>query len=143
MGSSRCEDQAAERKTYASLFCYRQRLEFICTAGPSNLLWNLLPSLLFYNPPPSWRNSLQRSRVSSLPKPHDHTQLPTTLVRTPLGELSARRRDLYLTTHNTYKRQTPMPPTGFEPAIPAGERPQTHALGLICSMVTWGKAARA
>ena len=29
--------------------------------------------------------------------------------RTPLDERSARRRDLYLTTHNTHKRQTPMP----------------------------------
>jgi len=26
------------------------------------------------------------------------------------------------------KRQTPMPPTRFEPAIPASERQQTHAL---------------
>jgi hypothetical protein len=30
----------------------------------------------------------------------------TTLGRTPLEEWSARRRDLYLTTHNTHKRQT-------------------------------------
>jgi hypothetical protein len=30
--------------------------------------------------------------------------------------------------HNTYKRQTPIPPAGFEPAIPVNERPQTHAL---------------
>jgi hypothetical protein len=27
-------------------------------------------------------------------------------VRTPLDEGSARRRDLYLTSHNTYRRQT-------------------------------------
>jgi hypothetical protein len=32
------------------------------------------------------------------------------------------------TTHNTYNRQTSMPPAGFEPTIPASERPQTHAL---------------
>jgi hypothetical protein len=30
----------------------------------------------------------------------------TTLVRTPLDEWSARRRDLYLTTHNTHKTKT-------------------------------------
>ena len=36
--------------------------------------------------------------------------------------------DLYLTTHNTHKTQTSMTPAGFEPAIPASERPQTHAL---------------
>jgi hypothetical protein len=52
----------------------------------------------------------------------------TTLGRTPLDEGPARRTDLYLTTHNTHKRQTSMPPAGFEPAIPASERPQTHAL---------------
>jgi len=36
--------------------------------------------------------------------------------------------DLYLTTHSTHKRQTSMPPVGFAPAVPANERPQTHAL---------------
>ena len=58
----------------------------------------------------------------------DHTQRRTTLGRKPLDEWSARRRDLYLTTHNTHNRQTSMPPAGFEPTISAGERPQTHAL---------------
>ena len=33
-----------------------------------------------------------------------------------------RRRDLYLTTHNTNDIQTSMTPAGFEPAISAGER---------------------
>ena len=51
----------------------------------------------------------------------------TTLGSTPLDEWSARRRDLYLTTHNNHDRQTPMSPAGFEPAIPASEGPQTHA----------------
>jgi hypothetical protein len=37
----------------------------------------------------------------------------TTLGRTPLDEGPARRRDLYLTTHNTHKRQTSMPTVGF------------------------------
>jgi len=48
--------------------------------------------------------------------------------RTTLGEGSTRRRGLYLTIHNTHKRQTSMPPAGFEPSFPASERPQTHAL---------------
>jgi hypothetical protein len=52
----------------------------------------------------------------------------TTLSRTPLDEWPARRRDLYLTTHNKHKRQTSMPPMGFEPTIPASERPQTYFL---------------
>jgi hypothetical protein len=50
-----------------------------------------------------------------------------TLGRTPLGERSARRRDLYLTPHNTHKRQRAIPPAGFEPAIPVSERLQTRA----------------
>jgi hypothetical protein len=58
----------------------------------------------------------------------DHTQRRTTFGRTPLDEWSARRRDLYPTTHNTHKRQTSMPPAGFEPTIPASERQQTHTL---------------
>jgi hypothetical protein len=52
----------------------------------------------------------------------------TTLTRTPLDEWSARRRDPSVTTHNTCKRQTSMPPAGFEPAIPANERPQITVL---------------
>jgi len=39
-----------------------------------------------------------------------------------------RRRDLYLTTHNTNKRQTDMTPARFEPSTPASERPQTQAV---------------
>jgi hypothetical protein len=50
------------------------------------------------------------------------------LGRVPLDEWSARRSDLCLTTHNTHKRQTSMPPARFEPAIPARKRTQTHAL---------------
>jgi hypothetical protein len=52
----------------------------------------------------------------------------TTVGRTPLDEGPARRRDLYLTTHNTHKRQTSIPPAGFEPTILVSERPKTHAL---------------
>jgi len=58
----------------------------------------------------------------------DHTQRRTTVGRTPLDKWSARRRDLYQTTHNTHNRQISMPPVGFEPTISAGERPQTYAL---------------
>jgi len=70
----------------------------------------------------------QWARASSFTRFLDHTQRRTTVGRTPLDEWSARRRDLYLTTHNTHNRQTPMPPVGFEPRISAGERPQTYAL---------------
>jgi hypothetical protein len=52
----------------------------------------------------------------------------TTLCRTPLIEELAHRRDVCLTTHDDYKGQTFMPPVGFELAILASERPQTHVL---------------
>ena len=52
-----------------------------------------------------------------------HTQRRSTVGRTPLDERSARRRDLYLTTHDTHNRQISMPPVGFEPKISTGERP--------------------
>ena len=58
----------------------------------------------------------------------DHTQRRTIAGRTPLDEWSARRGDLYLTTHNTHNRQTFMLPAGLEPTISAGEQPQTYAL---------------
>ena len=58
----------------------------------------------------------------------DHTQWRTTVSRTPLDEWSARRRDLYLTTHDTHNRQISMPPVGFEPKMSAGERPQAAHL---------------
>jgi hypothetical protein len=62
---------------------------------------------------------------------HDHTGGHITVGRTPLDEGSARRRDLYLTAqYNTHNRRTSMPSTGFEPAIPGGERLQTHAIGI-------------
>jgi len=51
-----------------------------------------------------------------------------TVDRNPLYERSARRKNQYVTTHNTHNRQTSRPPVGFETIIPAGERPQTHAL---------------
>jgi len=54
----------------------------------------------------------------------DHTQRRTTVSRTLLGEWSACRRDLYLTTHDTHNRQISMPPVGFKPKISAGERPR-------------------
>jgi hypothetical protein len=44
---------------------------------------------------------------------HDHTDRHITLGRTHLDEGPVRRRDLYLTTHNTHKRQTSMTPGGI------------------------------
>jgi len=66
--------------------------------------------------------------ASSLTRFLDHIQRRATVGRTPLNEWSVRRRELYLTTHNTHNRQTYMPRVGFEPTISAGERPKTYAL---------------
>jgi hypothetical protein len=63
----------------------------------------------------------------------------TTLGRTPLDERSARRKDLYLTTHNTHNRQASMPPVGFGPTIPAIELPQTHDLDRAATGIGEGK----
>ena len=80
---------------------------------------------------------LKARQPPSGPRPHPWgssiTLRHTTLGRTPLGEWSAHHRDPYLTTHNTHKRETSSSPAGFEPAIPADERPQTHVLDRAAS----------
>jgi hypothetical protein len=56
----------------------------------------------------------------------------TTFGRTPLDEGPARPRDLYLTTHNTHKRQTSMPPVGIRnhnPGKPAAADPRLRPRG--------------
>ena len=88
-------------------------------------VWSHLPSSLFFF---LWRCDPTRAMASSFLRFIDITQRRTTVCRTPLDEWSARRRDLYLTTHNTHNRQTSVPPVGFEPTISAGERPQTYVL---------------
>ena len=50
-------------------------------------------------PPP-----LQWVRAPSFTRFLDHTQRRSTLGRTPLDEWSARRKDLYLTTHNNHNK---------------------------------------
>ena len=59
---------------------------------------------------------------------HLKTFRHTKFGRNPLDEGSARHRHLYETTHNVHKRRTSIPPAGFEPTIPASERPQSRAL---------------
>jgi hypothetical protein len=78
-------------------------------------------------------NSPQWARASSFTRFLDHTQRHTTDGRTPLDKWSARRRDLYLTTHNTHNRQTSMRPVGFQPTVSAGEWPQTYVLDRVAN----------
>jgi len=59
---------------------------------------------------------------------HTHT------ITYPIGLLWMGDRSVAETsTHNTYRRQTSMPPAGFEHAIPASELPQTHALDRVAT----------
>ena len=58
-----------------------------------------------------WQCDQTRVMTSSFLRFLDHTRR-TTVGRTPLDEWSARRRDLYPTTHITHNRQTSMPPPG-------------------------------
>jgi len=66
------------------------------------------------------------------PRPPDWgfeiTFIHTTLGRIPPDRRSARRIDLCLSIYNAHKRRICMLPEGFEPAIPASERPQTRPL---------------
>jgi hypothetical protein len=75
---------------------------------------NCLVSLVFFSMARQPLGGLGRLSFRSFTITFRHT----TLGRTPLDEGPARRRVLYLTTHNTHKRQTSMPPAGFEPIIP-------------------------
>ena len=67
----------------------------------------------------------------------DHTQRRSIVGRTPLDEWSARRRNLYLTTHDTHNRQISMPPVGFEPTISADERGHGYlsVVSVVCCQV--------
>jgi hypothetical protein len=66
----------------------------------------------------------------------EHTQRRTIVGRTALDERSARRRDLYLTTHDTHNRQISMPPVEVEPTISVGERPAAaHSRGVLPTVV--------
>jgi hypothetical protein len=75
-----------------------------------------------------WRDSPQWTRASSFTRFLDHTQRRTTVGRTPLWTSDQPIAETYTWQHNTQKRQTSMPPVGFEPTISVGEQPQTYVL---------------
>ena len=69
--------------------------------------------------------------LSGLGLPHYRSftnTLHTTFGSNHLDEWHSRRRDLYLITQSTHKKQISTPPAGFETALPASERPETRAL---------------
>ena len=54
---------------------------------------------------------------------HTHT-LTHSLGRTPLEEIPVRSRELYLTTHNSHKRQTFTPLAGIKPQYKQSSGPR-------------------
>jgi hypothetical protein len=68
-------------------------------------------------PPPQW------AKVSSLSRHHDHTMTHHSRYESSGRVISLTQRPLPDNTHN---RQASMPSAGFEPAVPASERPETH-----------------
>jgi hypothetical protein len=83
----------------------------------------LAPSYIFYG-----ATALQRATGHPNYRGFTIILRHATIGRIPLEEWSARRRVLYLTTYKTHKRLTSMSPEVFEPAIPASEKAQIHAL---------------
>ena len=78
---------------------------------------------VFFSP---WRYSPKWTRPSSLSRLHDYTQTHHIQLNFFGRVVSPNRRSLYLTKHkhNTHKRQTSLPPAGFEPCKQAsGSRP--------------------
>jgi hypothetical protein len=68
----------------------------------------------------------------------DITLRHTTLHRAPLDEWSARRRDLYITTHDTQKEtdiHAPLPRRDSNPQSPTIERPHTRAVDLAVTRI--------
>ena len=139
----RLEVSGAVRLIYRSLgvkgLIQFTRCRHISVTSMLILSFPILPGVYVPHAPPfssfficflPWRNSPSGPRP-----PHCRgfaiTLRHTTLGRTPLDEWSARRTDLYQTTHNTHNRQTSMPLAWIEPAIPASKGPQTHALDRV------------
>ena len=85
-------------------------------------LWAHLMTTLFYFF--LWRCGPMRVMASSFLMFLDHTQRRTTVGGIPLVEWSARRRDLYLTTHNT-RNKHPCPRLDSNPRSvqASGHRP--------------------
>jgi len=101
-----------------NLFRCRINYKNSTSSSSSESKFNIL--FLFWRSSPPVGHGLLIHEVS-----RSHTTTHTTVRRTPLDKWSPRRRDLYLTTHNTHNRQTFVLPVGFEPTISAGEQLQT------------------
>ena len=115
-------------KNILCLSFYQNYLQQYLTKGAENI-FSFFLSFIFWSLLPIRRRCrglllhlITRNDTDIHTHTHTHSRLDSS------GRGSARRRDLYLTTHNTLKRRTFTLPAGFEPAIPASEPPQTYAL---------------
>jgi hypothetical protein len=92
-----CTRSSSGRYVYIEAYKYSKFCQrCACVALKYSFFFPWLISLSWPRPPRCW--------VSAITLRH------TPLGKTPLDERSTRRRDLYLITHHTHKRQTSMPP---------------------------------
>jgi hypothetical protein len=89
-------------KTSLFLVCYRKDSKRFCSILTARTVMNILriiiTAIYFSATAPS---ELEHPRSRGYCITHTHTHRRTTVCWNPLDECSARRRDLYLTTHNT------------------------------------------
>jgi hypothetical protein len=109
-------------KLFFQLLTHNRNVSLYYSADFKQMTFNSLRFVVL--PSPTYSQQVSRLFIFTW----SHSDTHTRVGRTPLDEGSARRRDLYLTTQTLYKRQTSMPPVGFEPTIPASARPHTYAL---------------
>jgi hypothetical protein len=109
-----------------SILYFYNSVEWLQNFPPAGHRYSELPNTSHFYYFFIWLNNPQWARAFSFPKFLDHTQRRNTVGRTPLDQWSARRRDFYLTTHNTPNRQTYMLPVEFELTSSTAEQPQTR-----------------
>jgi hypothetical protein len=103
-------------------FAWILRRNFVCISFfPSFLVWPLLPSF-------KCRGLLLH--FITFNDTHTHTHIA--LIRIPLDEWSARRRDLWLTTHNIHRNIHPRHRRNSKPQSQQA-RAQTHAVDRAAS----------
>jgi hypothetical protein len=66
-----------------------------------------------------------------------HSDTPHSVAQIiSVGLLWSDSRELYLKTPDTHTKHTSMPPAVLEPAFPASERPQFHALDRVVTEIS-------
>jgi len=124
-----CNSYCMTLQKYWNTFWESRGLRFLRTSSGCRVLFiTAVPTDEENVPPPR-----PGATASNRPLPPRYVGFTITLRhtphgRTPLGEWSARCRDLYPTTHNTHKRQISTAQARFESTTPTNEWPQTHTL---------------